>query len=193
MKIKQIIHTLKNKKAFAYLFFIALLCVAFYKNIEIVNSINSSSQDIITLDNQNVTTPVNNNIIEVTLNKTIDGDTAKFNINGEVKTVRFLFIDTPEYTKTKEPFGKEATEFTSNLLNNATKIELEYDGAKTDKYNRELAWVFVTDKNNNRLLLQEELAKNGLVEKYYDYGNYKYENTIRKSLNDKNNIFQKKG
>ena len=63
----------------------------------------------------------------VTLNKCVDGDTAWFNINGEKIKARFLAIDTPESTNKIEPYGKEASEFTCNLLKNAKKIEIEYD------------------------------------------------------------------
>jgi len=49
----------------------------------------------------------------------VDGDTAKFRIGGKVETVRFLLIDTPETHHPKlgeQPLGKEAGEFTRNML-----------------------------------------------------------------------------
>lgn len=107
---------------------------------------------------------------EVTLDRCIDGDTAKFYIDGESTTVRFLYIDTPESTKEIEPYGLEAKEYTEKLLNDALRIELEWneDGDQKDKYGRYLAWVFVDGE-----LLQEKIAQEGLVEKFYDYG-YEY-------------------
>ncbi len=63
--------------------------------------------------------------------------------------------------------------------------KLEYDGNKTDKYNRILAWVWADD-----VLVQEELAKKGYVEKFYDYGDYKYEGLMRDSINDIYDIFE---
>lgn len=113
---------------------------------------------------------------EVTLVKVVDGDTAWFDIDGQETKVRFLYIDTPESTTTIEPYGKEASEFVSNELNNAEKIELELnvDGDEYDKYDRLLAWIFVDNE-----LLQEKIAKNGLCEKFYDYGyEYTYKNII---------------
>lgn len=82
---------------------------------------------------------------EVTLNKCVDGDTAWFDVNGKNTKVRFLYIDTPESTNVIEPYGKEASNYTKEQLNNASKIELELniDGDTTDKYDRLLAWVFV--------------------------------------------------
>lgn len=122
--------------------------------------------------------------IIVGLDKCVDGDTAWFNIDGERTKVRFLYVDTPESTNTTEPYGKEASEFTCNLLTNAELLTLEYDGNTTDKYGRTLAWVWVND-----LLVQEELAKNGYVEKVYDYGSYKYEERILSSINDMYGIY----
>lgn len=116
----------------------------------------------------------------VTLNKCVDGDTAKFSFeNGDVYSVRFLAIDTPESvhpTKGVEPFGKEASEYTCNKLTSATKIELEYDkkAGQKDKYGRLLAWVFVDDN-----LLQVNLIREGLAEVAYVYGDYKYVPLLR--------------
>ena len=111
--------------------------------------------------------------VEVTLNRVIDGDTAVFNMsnNDELVTVRFLAINTPESTSKVEPYGKEASKFTEEKLKNSKKIVLEYDNnsTETDKYNRQLAWIWVDDE-----LLQELLIENGLAKVDYIYGNYKY-------------------
>ncbi|MBP1942273.1 thermonuclease family protein [Cytobacillus luteolus] len=108
-----------------------------------------------------------------TLEKCTDGDTANFNINGTIYKTRFLYIDTPESTTQKEPFGKEASEYTCNFLKQGT-IKLETDGGDLfDKYDRLLAWVFVDGK-----LHQEEITKAGFVEDFYDYGTYKYEDRV---------------
>ena len=90
-----------------------------------------------------------------------------------------LAIDTPESvhpTKGVEYYGKEASNYTCNLVTNAKKIELEYDknSDKKDKYNRVLAWVWV-----DNTLLQDELIKNGYAEVAYLYGDYKYTNTLK--------------
>ena len=65
-------------------------------------------------------------IITVSLRKCVDGDTAYFeNKNGELIKARFLAIDTPEYTKQKEKYGKEASEFTCKKLKESKNIKLE--------------------------------------------------------------------
>lgn len=103
-----------------------------------------------------------------------DGDTFKIIYNNEVKTVRLLAIDTPESVHPKkevEYYGKEASDYTCNVLKKANKIELEFDenSDKLDKYDRLLAWVFIDDK-----LLQESLIEGGYAKVAYLYGDYKY-------------------
>lgn len=113
---------------------------------------------------------------EVTFNRCVDGDTAVFNVNGKEEKFRFLAVDTPETkhpTKEVQAYGKEASDYTCDKLKNATKIEVEYEENKTDKYNRYLGWIWIDGK-----LLQEELISNGLAEVSYIYGNYKYTNHL---------------
>lgn len=112
----------------------------------------------------------------VTLNKCVDGDTAWFNLNGDVIKARFLAIDSPESTNKIEEYGKEASNFTCDILIKAKKIEIEYDpnSDKLDKYKRHLVWVFVDD-----LLLQDLIIKEGLAEVNYLYGDYKYTETLK--------------
>ena len=117
---------------------------------------------------------------EVTLKKCIDGDTADFNINGEVKKVRFLAVDAPEIkhgNKKTDPYGEDASLFTCMSLKMANKVTLEYESNsnKTDKYGRVLAWVFVDDK-----LLQGLLVKKGYAKVAYLYGDYKYTEKLQK-------------
>ncbi len=111
---------------------------------------------------------------EVEFSDCVDGDTAKFYIDGEEVTARFLAVDTPETkhpTKGEEPYGKEASNYTCNALKEANKIELQYDmeSDEKDKYDRILVWVFVDGE-----LLQDNLIKEGLAEVAYLYGDYQY-------------------
>lgn len=124
-----------------------------------------------------------NKLYPVKLLRCIDGDTADF-IGPEGKErVRFLFVDTPESTAKIEPGGPEAAAFTCSRLKAAKEILLETDGPSLrGRYGRLLAWIWV-DKN----LLQVELAKKGMVKRYYDYGDYKYEDLVRKADTHQNN------
>lgn len=111
---------------------------------------------------------------EVKLSKCVDGDTIKVKIDNKEYTVRMLAIDTPESVhpeKNVEYYGKEASEYTCNIVSNAKKIELEYDSGsdKTDKYDRLLAWVIVDGE-----LLQDKLVSLGYAKVAYLYGDYKY-------------------
>ena len=121
------------------------------------------------------------NKIEVELIEVVDGDTAKFEIDGEQRTVRFLGINTKETVDPEigeEAWGKEASDFTKEKLKNATKIELEFDSSadEKDKYDRYLAWVWIDD-----VLLQNLLVKNGLAETYMLQNNYKYAGMLQES------------
>ena len=132
--------------------------VYYDENFNIINTIDDTSDEK----------------IKVTYSESVDGDTAKFELDGKEITVRFLGIDTPETvhpTKGEEPYGKEASNYTKQKLENAEKIEIEYDenASKTDKYERPLVWVWVDDT-----LLQEELITNGLARTYMLQDNYKY-------------------
>ena len=120
-----------------------------------------------------------NTFEEVTFSNCIDGDTAKFIIKNDEKTVRMLAINTPEVKsslKEEEKVEPEAMEYTCNKLKNAKKITLEYDSNSDieDKYGRVLAFVFVDDE-----LLEASLIKNGLAEIKYVYGDYNHLDELR--------------
>ena len=72
--------------------------------------------------------------------------------------------------------GKKASNYTKSALAKAKKIEIQYDGNRTDKYGRKLAWIFVDGQ-----LLQDKLVKKGYARVYYVYGKYKYTNKLRAS------------
>lgn len=133
-------------------------------------------------------------LMEVSLEKCVDGDTAYFMYEDQVFKSRFLAVDTPETihpSKGSESGGKEASSYTCERLKNADKIEISYDehSNKYDKYDRHLVWVFVDDK-----LLQKELVEKGLATVAYIYGNYEYTNllcdTQKKSIESRVGIWQ---
>lgn len=106
----------------------------------------------------------------------VDGDTAKFIMDGETITARFLAIDTPETKKKVEPYGKEASNYTCKKLKEAKEIKFEFDkNADKDKYDRYLVWIFI-DGN----LIQNELVSKGLAKVAYLYDDYKYTNELQK-------------
>ena len=127
--------------------------------------------------------------------KCIDGDTAKFERNNKVFTLRFLAVNTPETKSPKkgvEFYGKEASNYTCNRLEKAKNIEIEYDNKsdRNDRYGRNLGWVFLDDK-----LLQKDLVENGYAKVEYLYGKYKYVEELKeletKAKKAKKGLWQK--
>ena len=77
----------------------------------------------------------------------IDGDTIKVNIGGEVYTVRYIGIDTPETVHPSKPvewMGREASAANEELVGGQT-VYLEKDVSETDRYGRLLRYVFLAD------------------------------------------------
>ena len=140
--------------------------------------------------------PSRSGLIPVELVKTIDGDTIKIKYRGSKEKVRLLMIDAPEMhhpTDGEQPFAREAKLLTKELLNNAEKIEIEFDkGPKRDKYDRLLAYVFADD-----VLVQEELLKKGYAAIRYIYEpNNALENEFKEyekiAINKKSGIWSAK-
>ena len=113
---------------------------------------------------------------KVQFHSCIDGDTAKFYIKGEIKTTRFLAINTPEVGENEEPLGKEASNYTCQALKRAKEIYLEYDGNsdKEDKYGRILAFVWVDGE-----LLERKIIEQGWGKVAYIYGDYAHVDELR--------------
>lgn len=100
---------------------------------------------------------------EVEFTRPVDGDTVRLRYEGKESVFRLLLIDTPETKhprKGVEPYGKEASDFTKNMLMHASKVEVEFDkGGKTDKYGRYLAYVYADGVMVNDALVRQGLAK----------------------------------
>ncbi|NLJ54881.1 MAG: thermonuclease family protein [Intrasporangiaceae bacterium] len=96
----------------------------------------------------------------ITVQRVIDGDTIDVVQGSTVTRVRLLNVDAPE---TKHPnefvqcMGPEATRFLEDLLPVGTKVKLEYDVARTDRFGRDLAGVFL-----DKQLVNAEIARAGL-------------------------------
>lgn len=99
---------------------------------------------------------------EVTVNQLIDGDTTRFNFEGQSESFRYLIIDTPEVNTdsgTPEPYAVEAADRVEELLIEADTIEVEFDvGPTTDDYDRFLVYVYADGEMINEVLLREGLA-----------------------------------
>ena len=95
-----------------------------------------------------------------TVVRVVDGDTVRVDLDGVETAVRLLNVDAPE---TRHPdkgvacLGPEASAFVTRLLPPGTRVELEYDGTRLDRYGRTLAGVWRQDD-----LVNAELARAGL-------------------------------
>jgi hypothetical protein len=94
--------------------------------------------------------------------RVIDGDTIQVDIDGELKTVRYIGIDTPETVHPNRPVeegGHEATEANRRLVAGKT-VYLERDKSNTDHYGRLLRNVFT----ENGTFVNEALVRSGHAE-----------------------------
>jgi len=110
------------------------------------------------------------------LSRCIDGDTARFIVNGEEESVRFLAIDTSEL-RNNEFMARVASDFTCERLEGADEIYLRADPLATnrDRYGRLLRWVYV-----DSVLLQKELVERGYARVAYIFDEYEYVDELRK-------------
>ena len=84
----------------------------------------------------------------------IDGDTISVKVDGEVKYVRLIGINTPElpneYNEKGECFAEEAKGYLENMLSGYDSVILIKDSSQgdVDKYGRLLRYVFLTNFKN---------------------------------------------
>jgi len=95
--------------------------------------------------------------------RVLDGDTLEAGVDlgfgiTTTQTLRLRGIDCPELV-TKE--GKEAKAFVEGLLKPSSEVLIKT--SKSDKYDRYLADIFITDKTGDVHYLNNELLKKGLA------------------------------
>ncbi len=112
----------------------------------------------------------------------IDGDTAIFSypssisskITNNTPSTRFLNFDTPEtFSGGEEEWGKPASIYTCDLLNDAESIILQTDPGDylTGNYGRLLAWIWIKLPNeDDYFLLNYMVVRQGLGEVKYLFG-----------------------
>lgn len=115
-------------------------------------------------------------IEQVTLYKSIDGDTAHFNTSsGSTLKARFYGIDTPESTGDIQPYGKQAKWYTADILEEANENgtivvsspSSEYGAPSHDSTGERyvsLIWYSLTEKNasyDQLILLNLQIVEYG--------------------------------
>jgi endonuclease YncB( thermonuclease family) len=89
----------------------------------------------------------------------VDGDTIKTSIDGQVYTVRYIGVDTPETVAPGRPvewMGPEASAANEAMVGGKT-VYLEKDVSETDRYGRLLRYVYLADGT----FVNAELARLG--------------------------------
>lgn len=104
----------------------------------------------------------------------VDGDTIDIELSGKTERIRLIGINTAETVDPRKPvecFGKEASEKSKSVLNNATvTIETDSSQDSRDKYGRMLAYVFLSDGSNfNQMMIAEGYAYEYTYDKPYKY------------------------
>ena len=89
-----------------------------------------------------------------------DGDTIV--VNGSTK-VRLIGVDTPEVYFGEQCYGRNASNWTKSALPPGTRVRLEYDDNRTDRYGRTLAYVY---RLSDGLNVQVALLQQGLAAAY---------------------------
>ena len=108
-------------------------------------------------------------VLEVT-----DGDTIKVLVDGVESTIRMVGVDTPETvhpTKAVQTFGKEASDFTRNLLAGEQVWLSDDPGQISDRYQRRIAFVW---RYPDRALVNLEIVRQG-----YGHADREYSNQYR--------------
>ncbi len=100
------------------------------------------------------------------VSRVIDGDTVELMMGGKKTTVRMIGVDTPETVhprKPIEPYGKEASEFTTNLLK-GEEVYIEREPQNTvDKNGRTLLYLY---RAPDGLFVNLEIIRQGYGDVY---------------------------
>ncbi len=96
----------------------------------------------------------------------MDGDTFRVRVGKRVITVRMLGIDTPETVDPRKPaqcYGLEASDESKRLLTGqSVRMKLNPNREERDRYNRYLAYVYLSDGT----FMNEYLLENGFAREY---------------------------
>ena len=89
---------------------------------------------------------------DMSVTKVVDGDTVYASYKGKIHKMRLLEIDAPERD---QPMGNESTAFLKGLL--IDKL-IDADITGQDRYERDLAKIYVKGKDINRIMVSNGMA-----------------------------------
>ena len=96
----------------------------------------------------------------------IDGDTVSILLDGKQTTIRLIGVDTPETVYPQKPveaYGKEASQFTTNLLKGEDVFIDKEPSMTIDKYGRTLLYLF---RVPDGLFINLEIVRQGYGHAY---------------------------
>ena len=91
-----------------------------------------------------------------TVQHVVDGDTVYALIDSKRTKIRLLNVNAPEIAHEQKPaecFGVEAAEFLAQKLPKGSKVELDFDIERFDKYGRTLAGITYQDEFINESMV----------------------------------------
>lgn len=141
------------------------------------NTINRLDSDSEGPDNDPAETPT---LIPSTLIRVVDGDTLIVQTGDDEVRVRLIGIDTPESVNSAHPeknneWGIMASNHTKELLKNYKQLYLEYDQDLTDRYDRTLAYVWMSNDTSDMLnMLNYRILNDGYCNTLFIEPNTKY-------------------
>ena len=106
--------------------------------------------------------------------KVYDGDTADFILERQIEPsikARFLLMDAPEI-RGGVPYSKAARKRVNQLFEEAELIQIEYEGPKKDKYQRDLVHVWVDGHLLSEILIREGYAIARYIHQYLPNSQY---------------------
>ena len=145
----------------------------------------SSTPEDVTKNNEQNNQDNNYPLYQVT--SVVDGDTIKVNIDGTIKTLRLIGIDTPETVDPRKPvqcFGLEASNRTKQLLlNKKVRLEADPSQGELDKYSRLLRYVYLEDGT----FFNKKMITDGYAYEYTYNTSYKYQTEFKQAQIDAKN------
>jgi endonuclease YncB( thermonuclease family) len=163
------------------------------EEIEVIEDDEGDSEDLITVEPQTtpeVTQDPEPEVIQeeqdptvtyYNVTQVVDGDTVKISMNGTVRTLRLIGLDTPETVDPRKPvqcFGEEASNKAKELLSGKS-VHLEYDASQgqVDKYGRTLAYIYT----ESGIFFNKYMIEQGYAYEYtYDEA-YKYQSEFKQA------------
>lgn len=194
-------HNRKNKRNTRTLIIAGLFCICSFLLVFIIKNSGQYSNDAEfvqeTLDviqnpaSKDASGISDEELIEVSLKRVIDGDTLLIEKDGNEVRVRLIGINTPESVAPDESrntiYGEMASDNTKNILKDTETLYLQYDEKLQDKYGRDLAYVWLkndvdtnSEEDIENYMLNAILVKTGYAEQITYLPNNKYETLLKK-------------